>query len=152
MAATFKIEQQKDFTIMANHHLRNKKLSLKAKGLQSLMLSLPPAWDYTLKGLATICSDGVDSISSALKELENAGYVVRKRVRNEQGRLCGTEYIIYQIPQKALRTKTDLNGKILCWLKQTKRNLNRKHQNQYNKKSYRKKKVKSNLHGKNLYR
>ncbi len=100
MAATFKIEQQKDFTIMANHHLRNKNLSLKAKGLQSLMLSLPPTWDYTLKGLSTICGDGVDSISSALKELENAGYVVRKRLRNGQGRLCGTEYIIYQIPQE----------------------------------------------------
>ncbi|MGN0536373.1 MAG: helix-turn-helix domain-containing protein, partial [Acutalibacteraceae bacterium] len=101
MAATFKIEQQKDFTIMANHHLRNRKLSLKAKGLQSLMLSLPEDWDYTLRGLAAICGDGVDSISSALKELEDAGYIVRKRIRNAQGRLCGTEYIIYQIPQTA---------------------------------------------------
>lgn len=99
MAATFKIEQQKDYTIMANHHLRNKSLSLKAKGLQSLMLSLPEDWDYTLKGLAAICGDGVDSISSALKELEQAGYVVRSRVRNERGQLTGTEYIIYQIPR-----------------------------------------------------
>ena len=100
MAATFKIEQQKDYTIMANHHLRNKSLSLKAKGLQSLMLSLPEDWDYTLKGLAAICGDGVDSISSALKELEKAGYVVRSRIRNERGQLTGTEYIIYQIPMK----------------------------------------------------
>lgn len=99
MAATFKIEQQKDYTIMANHHLRNKSLSLKAKGLQSLMLSLPKDWDYTLKGLDAICSDGVDSISSALKELEKAGYVVRNRIRNERGQLAGTEYIIYQIPR-----------------------------------------------------
>ena len=100
MAATFKIEKLKDYTIMANHHLRNKELSLKAKGLQSLMLSLPEDWDYTLKGLAAICGDGVDSISSALKELEKAGYVIRKRVRNERGQLLGTEYIIFQIPQK----------------------------------------------------
>lgn len=100
MAATFKIEKLKDYTIMANHHLRNKELSLKAKGLQSLMLSLPEDWDYTLKGLSAICGDGVDSISSALKELEQAGYVVRSRIRNERGQLLGTEYIIFQIPQK----------------------------------------------------
>ena len=62
MAATFKIEKLNDYTVMANHHLRNRKLSLKAKGLQSLMLSLPEEWDYSLKGLAAICKDGVDSI------------------------------------------------------------------------------------------
>ena len=100
MAATFKIEKPTDYTIMSNHHLRNKNLSLKAKGLQSLMLSLPEDWDYTLKGLAAICGDGVDSISSALKELEKAGYVIRNRIRNERGQLTGTEYIIFQIPQK----------------------------------------------------
>lgn len=99
MEAKFKVEHLKDFTVMSNYHLRDRKLSLKAKGLQSLMLSLPPTWDYTLKGLSAICGDGVDSISSALKELENAGYVIRKRLRNAQGRLCGTEYIIHQVPQ-----------------------------------------------------
>ena len=82
MAATFKIEKPNDYTVMANHHLRNRKLSLKAKGLQSLMLSLPEEWDYSLKGLAAICKDGVDSISSTLRELEEAGYVSRKRRRN----------------------------------------------------------------------
>ena len=102
MAATFKIEKLNDFTVMTNHHLRNKKLSLKAKGLQSLMLSLPDGWDYTMKGLASICKDGVDSIASALKELEVAGYVVRKRKRNAKGQLTDTEYVIYQIPPKSV--------------------------------------------------
>ena len=69
--AVFRVEKTKDFTVMSNHHLRNVSLSLKAKGLLSLMLSLPDNWDYTTKGLAHICKDGVDSISSAIKELEN---------------------------------------------------------------------------------
>ncbi len=61
--AVFRIEKTRDYTVMANHHLRNTALSLKAKGLLSLMLSLPEDWDYTTKGLARICRDGVDSIS-----------------------------------------------------------------------------------------
>ena len=72
--AVFRVEKTKDFTIMSNHHLRNTELSLKAKGLLSLMLSLPEDWDYTTKGLAHICKDGVDSITTALKELERHGY------------------------------------------------------------------------------
>ena len=72
--AVFRVEKTKDFTVMSNHHLRNGKLSLKAKGLLSLMLSLPEDWDYTTKGLACICKDGMDSIGSALKELEQHGY------------------------------------------------------------------------------
>lgn len=67
--AVFRVEKTKDFTIMCNHHLRNTELSLKAKGLLSLMLSLPEDWDYTTKGLAHICKDGVDSITTALKRL-----------------------------------------------------------------------------------
>jgi len=73
--AVFRVEKTKDFTAMCNHHLRNVKLSLKAKGLLSLILSLPEDWDYTTKGLACICKDGVDSIASALKELEQHGYL-----------------------------------------------------------------------------
>lgn len=73
--AVFRVEKTKDFTIMSNHHLRNTELSLKAKGLLSLMLSLPEDWDYTTKGLAHICKDGVDSITTALKELERHGYL-----------------------------------------------------------------------------
>ena len=72
--AVFRVEKTKDFTVMSNYHLRDVELSLKAKGLLSLMLSLPEDWDYTTKGLACICKDGVDSITSALKELENHGY------------------------------------------------------------------------------
>ena len=110
MAATFKIEKLNDYTVMANHHLRNRKLSLKAKGLQSLMLSLPEEWDYSLKGLAAICKDGVDSISSTLRELEEAGYVSRKRRRNAKGQLTDTEYIIYQIPHpKSSESNEDEN-------------------------------------------
>lgn len=83
---------------MANHHLRNKELSLKAKGLLSLMLSLPDDWDYTTKGLACICKDGVDSICAAIKELEKAGYVQRRRLRDAQGRLTDVEYTIMEKP------------------------------------------------------
>ena len=83
--AVCRIEKTKDYTVMANHHLRNKALSLKAKGLLSLMLSLPEDWDYRVKGLAYICKDGIDSINGAIKELETTGYISRQRVRNDRG-------------------------------------------------------------------
>jgi hypothetical protein len=111
--AVFRIDKTKDYTVMANFHLRDKSLSLKAKGLLSLMLSLPEDWDYTTKGLAYICKDGVDSICAAVKELENAGYVQRKRNRNSQGRLTNVEYTILEkpistpeVPQAAKRDKS----------------------------------------------
>ena len=81
--AVFRVEKNSGYTVMSNHHLRNRALSLKAKGLRSQMLSLPEDWDYTTKGLACICKDGVDSICSTVKELEKAGYVQRRRLRNE---------------------------------------------------------------------
>ena len=96
--AVFRVEKTKDFTVMCNHHLRNGKLSLKAKGLLSLILSLPEDWDYTTKGLACICKDGVDSIGSTLKELEQHGYLTRKRIRFENGRLGDIEYMIHEKP------------------------------------------------------
>lgn len=83
---------------MSNHHLRNTELSLKAKGLISLMLSLPEDWDYTTRGLAHICKDGVDSISTALKELERHGYLTRQRIRYENGQLGDTLYTIHEKP------------------------------------------------------
>lgn len=98
--AVFRVEKTKDFTVMCNHHLRNVKLSLKAKGLLSLMLSLPEDWDYTTKGLACICRDGVDSIGSTLKELEQYGYLTRKRIRFENGRLGDIEYTIHEKPAR----------------------------------------------------
>ena len=94
----FRIEKTKNYTVMYNHHLRNKNLSLKAIGLMSKMLSLPDDWDYTLRGLARICLEGVDAIRSAIVELERESYVVRNRIRDEQGRLRGTEYIVYENP------------------------------------------------------
>ena len=100
--AVFRIEKTRDYTVMSNHHLRNTGLSLKAKGLLSLMLSLPEDWDYTTKGLAKICKDGLDSICSAIKELEQHGYVKRKRVRNEKGQLKTIEYTILEQPQTAI--------------------------------------------------
>ena len=96
--AVFRVEKTKDFTIMSNHHLRNTGLSLKAKGLLSLMLSLPEDWDYTTKGLAHICKDGVDSITTALKELERHGYLTRQRLRYDNGQLGDIEYTIHEQP------------------------------------------------------
>ena len=97
--AVFRIERTRDYTVMSNHHLRNEKLSLKAKGLLSMMLSLPEDWNYTTRGLAKICKEGVDAIGGALRELETAGYIVRHQLRDRQGRISDTEYIIYEQPQ-----------------------------------------------------
>ena len=97
--AVFRIEKTRDYTVMANHHLRNTELSLKAKGLLSLMLSLPEEWDYTTKGLSRICKDGVDSICTGVRELEDHGYVVRERIRNPKGQLGAIEYTILEQPR-----------------------------------------------------
>ena len=97
--AVFRIERTKDYTVMSNHHLRNANLSLKAKGLLSMMLSLPEDWNYTTRGLAKICKEGVDAIGAALRELEAAGYIVRHKLRDRQGRISDTEYVIYEQPQ-----------------------------------------------------
>ena len=94
--AVFRIDKTRDYTVMSNHHLRNTELSLKAKGLLSLMLSLPDNWDYTTKGLARICKDGVDSICAAVRELEEHGYVIRERVRGANGQLGSIEYTILE--------------------------------------------------------
>ena len=75
--AVFRVERNKGYTVMSNHHLRNKELSLKAKGLLSQMLSLPEDWDYTLAGLSFINREKIDAIREAVKELERAGYIVR---------------------------------------------------------------------------
>ena len=96
--STFRVVKDKNFTVMSNHHLKNQNLSLKAKGLLSLMLSLPEEWNYSQEGLAAICKDGVSSISSALKELEDERYLIRHRLRDDKGLLKGTEYVIYEFP------------------------------------------------------
>ena len=96
--AVFRVERNKGYTVMSNHHLRNKELSLKAKGLLSQMLSLPEDWDYTLAGLSYINREKIDAIREAVRELERAGYIQRSRERDEKGRLRGTDYIIYEQP------------------------------------------------------
>ena len=97
--AVFRVEKNRGYTVMSNHHLRNKDLSLKAKGLLSQMLSLPEDWDFTLKGLSLINREQIDAIRAAVWELEQAGYIVRSRERDGQGRLRGADYLIYEQPQ-----------------------------------------------------
>ena len=109
----FRVERSKDYTVMSNHHLRNKELTLKAKGLLSQMLSLPEDWDYTLKGLAAINRESIDAIRTAVLELEQAGYIVRSRVRDERGCLRGCDYIVYERRRRSLPS---LHGKIQHWI------------------------------------
>ena len=98
--AVFRIEKTRDYTVMSNHHLKNKNLTLKAKGLMSLLLSLPDDWVHTLSGLSQISVEGVDAIRMAVHELESEGYVIRNRIRNEKGHLTEMEYVVYENPQK----------------------------------------------------
>ena len=97
--SVFRIQKTANYTVMSNHHFKEKKMSLKAKGLLSLMLSLPEDWDYSIGGLATLSKDGKDSIMSALAELEKFGYLTRTRLTNEKGQFAGVEYNIFEVPQ-----------------------------------------------------
>ena len=97
--AVFRVQKTQNYTIMSNHHLRNKALSLKSKGLLSLMLSLPEDWDYTTRGLASICKEGVDSVCATVRELEATGYIIRRRVRDKNGQMRGMEYTVLEEPQ-----------------------------------------------------
>ena len=96
--AVCRVEKNKNYTTMSNYHLRDPNLSNKARGLLSTMLSLPDNWDYTTRGLAKICKDGVDGITAQLKELEQYGYLIRNRIRDSGGRIVDMEYIIYERP------------------------------------------------------
>lgn len=96
--AVFRVEKTKDFTVMSNYHLRDKNLSLKAKGLLSQMLSLPEEWDYTLSGLAHINKESKDAIRTAILELEDAGYITRRQTTTEGGRFGNNEYLIRERP------------------------------------------------------
>ena len=97
--AVFRVDKNKGYTVMSNHHLRNKELSLKAKGLLSQMLSLPEDWDYTLAGLSLINRESIDAIRTAVWELEKAGYITRRQGRDEKGKMTAIEYTIYEQPQ-----------------------------------------------------
>ena len=111
----FDIEQDKGYTIMPNYHQRDRTLSIKAKGILSQMFSLPEGWDYTLRGLAYLNTDGIDSMRSGIRELERAGYIERRRTRDEHGKLRGTVYKVYAVPRKptseapTLENPTQLN-------------------------------------------
>ena len=127
--AVFRVEKNSGYTVMSNHHLRNRALSLKAKGLLSQMLSLPEDWDYTLKGLSLINREQIDAIRAAIRELEQAGYIVRSRERDSQGRLRGADYVIYEQPQPVpdsptLENPMQLNKDKLITEKQKKEGLN----------------------------
>lgn len=95
-----RVHKNSNFTVMSNYHFKEKKMSLKAKGLLSLMLSLPDDWDYSIAGLATLSRDGKDSIMSALGELEKFGYLERTRLTNDKGQFAGVEYNIFESPQE----------------------------------------------------
>ena len=92
----FRVEKNANYTVMSNEHLRNRDLSLKAKGLLSQMLSLPEEWDYSLEGLSRINREGVDAIRTGVRELEEHGYLERGRRRDGSGRLAGTEYVVHE--------------------------------------------------------
>ncbi len=100
--SVFRVEKNREFTVIANCVFKDKTLSAKAKGILVEMLSLPKNWDYTLKGLTTLFSDGIDSIRQGIRELEEHGYIVRERRRDEKGRLGSMEYIIYETPHTAV--------------------------------------------------
>ena len=100
--AVFRVEKNHNYTVMSNYHLRDTSLTLKAIGLLSKMLSLTDEWDYTTRGLAAICKEGVDAIGAALKELEVRGYLVRRQIRDSKGRITDTEYTIYESPHTPL--------------------------------------------------
>ena len=105
--AVCRVEKTQNYTVMSNYHLTDPRLSLKAIGLLSKILSLPEAWDYTVAGLARICREGRDAVRSALAELEEAGYILRRQTRDEEGNFSHSEYIIYEVPQDPQETDPD---------------------------------------------
>ncbi len=111
--AVFRVERNTGYTVMSNHHLRNKELTLKAKGLLSQMLSLPEDWDYTLAGLSYINRESIDAIRTAVWELEKAGYITRRQGRDEKGKMTAIEYTIYEQPQPPGDTTPELDCPIL---------------------------------------
>jgi len=96
--AVFRTEKISDFTIMSNHHFKDRRLSMKAKGLLSMMLSFSDDWQYSLNGLAALNKEGLTAIRATVQELEHNGYLVRRRLRNEQGQMSSIEYDIYEQP------------------------------------------------------
>lgn len=98
--SVMRVHKTANFTVMSNHHFKEKKMSLKAKGLLSLMLSLPEDWDYSVAGLTSLSKDGKDGVMTALGELEKFGYLTRTRLVNDKGQFDGIEYNIFEQPQE----------------------------------------------------
>ncbi|MCD7918741.1 MAG: helix-turn-helix domain-containing protein [Clostridiales bacterium] len=101
----FRVEKNTNYTTMSNYHLRDRNLTLKAKGLLSLCLSLPETWDYSVRGLVAICKEGKDSIVKILQELEQYGYLERHQLRRDDGKMGGIEYVIYEMPREPCTEK-----------------------------------------------
>ncbi len=97
--AVIRTEKNTNYTTMSNYHLKDRRLTLKAKGLLSLVLSLPDEWHYSVEGISKICLEGRDAVQAALGELERNGYLIRRRLRTKEGKLAGVEYVIYERPQ-----------------------------------------------------
>ncbi len=138
--STFRVNKNVNYTVMSNHHLQDKRLSLKAKGLLSYMLSLPDDWDYSLKGLTTGCRDGIDSVRSAVHELEDGGYLCRSKVRDARGRIIDYNYEVFELPQKEqienalLQCQIHHHRKIQCRVFQRWRNPTQQNTNKQNTK------------------
>lgn len=97
--AVYRVNKNRGYTVMANYHLRDKTLSLKAVGLLSKMLSFNDGWQFSTKGLSAICKEGPDAVLAALRELEDHGYLIRHRQRDAKGRMSNTVFEIYEQPQ-----------------------------------------------------
>ena len=97
--AVYRVNKNRGYTVMANYHLKDKTLSLKAVGLLSKMLSFNDGWQFSTKGLSAICKEGPDAVLAALRELEVHGYLIRHRQRDAKGRMSNTVFEIYEQPQ-----------------------------------------------------
>lgn len=96
--AVFRVEKNHSYTVMANHHLRDERLSLKSKGLLSVILSLPDDWRISIEGMTQFSADGKDAIRSAIRELTDAGYITRAQTHSEAGTFSGYDYIVHETP------------------------------------------------------
>lgn len=109
MSTVFRVVKNENYTTLSNYHFKDKRLSWKAKGLLSTMLSLPDNWNYTIEGLSMLSDDGIKATNSGLNELEKCGYLIRKQQRNESGHYGMTEYIIYEQPQSTEQDERKIN-------------------------------------------
>ena len=126
--SVIRVNKTKDYSVMSNYHLKDKNLSLKAKGLLSVMLSLPDDWDYSINGLAQISQEGTKAIRSALQELEQVGYLIRLKTTDKNGRF---DYIydIYEMPSPYYREGHTVEGHTVKELQENNNKLNIKESN-----------------------